>query len=418
MGIDVRKQRQAPVGFQSFHVRSTHGSQHFDHALRATRDVCISTSTTDEALNGSASVHDCVGGRRSRYFVVSTGSRTWSCAPYTAFASVQTFQRTPGSGLLVLRIHSVDPSKRNLSRGDRQHISKSHITQGFLDQKSTTPDQADQLRKGPQEFFGFGRRDKEVDGKHGGSPAASERPPPMRILILMSDTGGGHRASAVSLKGAITQMYGVEKYDVNIMDLWSDHTVWPINQLPKLYTFLASHPFLWKFVYNCGSDEKRMLAAQNFVWRLSSHKMTRAIENYNPDLVVSVHPLMQVLPLRILERMQLKKQAAARGEKPKFVNEKIHTPPTTPPVLSADRVPFVTVVTDLASAHSTWFDPRVDRCYVPSPELYKMALDKGISVSQLRQYGLPIRLDFSEPALPKYAFLMVYAKLLSPLLCG
>ena len=31
---------------------------------------------------------------------------------------------------------------------------------------------------------------------------------PMRILILMSDTGGGHRASAEAIKGGFRELYG------------------------------------------------------------------------------------------------------------------------------------------------------------------------------------------------------------------
>lgn len=34
-----------------------------------------------------------------------------------------------------------------------------------------------------------------------------------RILILMSNTGGGHKASADAIKGGFAQLYG-EKYEV------------------------------------------------------------------------------------------------------------------------------------------------------------------------------------------------------------
>lgn len=49
-------------------------------------------------------------------------------------------------------------------------------------------------------------------------------------------------------------------------------------------------------------------------------------EDYDPDLIVSVHPLCQEVPLRVLDKM-------GGGRR---------------------KIPFVTVVTDLGGAHPTW----------------------------------------------------------------
>lgn len=58
------------------------------------------------------------------------------------------------------------------------------------------------------------------------------------------------------------------------------------------------------------------------------------------------------------------------------------------------KIKFVTVVTDLGGAHSTWFDRRVDACFVPSEVVKKLAVRNGVSKDKIRERGLPIRPAF------------------------
>ena len=66
-----------------------------------------------------------------------------------------------------------------------------------------------------------------------------------RVMILMSDTGGGHRASAEALKAGFKARYG-DEFSVDSVDIWTEHTPWPFNQLPKSYGFLVKHAMLWR----------------------------------------------------------------------------------------------------------------------------------------------------------------------------
>lgn len=36
---------------------------------------------------------------------------------------------------------------------------------------------------------------------------------------------------------------------VFITDLWTEHTPWPFNQLPRSYNFLVKHGSLWRMTY-------------------------------------------------------------------------------------------------------------------------------------------------------------------------
>lgn len=90
------------------------------------------------------------------------------------------------------------------------------------------------------------------------------------------------------------------------------------------------------------------------------------------DMVVSVHPLCQDLPLKILN--ELDSDGASRVE--------------------GRTTPFVTVVTDLGGAHPTWFNDGVDKCFVPSTVLKEAALARNVQEGKIVQYGLPIRRGF------------------------
>lgn len=194
-----------------------------------------------------------------------------------------------------------------------------------------------------------------------------------RLLILMSDTGGGHRASAEALGQAMQDQYP-GKVDVNIMDIWTDHGKFPFNKSVPIYRYLAKHPLLWRAFYSYGLFPPTKLFTELDSQRVCYKSFKKAIEEADPDFVVSVHPLCQLMPISIVKEMNKKRLAC----KP--------------------RIPFVTVVTDLGSAHSCWFDRRVDAVYVPSEEVRTIALRNNMPANRILLKGLPIRPAFWKPS--------------------
>ena len=91
---------------------------------------------------------------------------------------------------------------------------------------------------------------------------------------------------------------------------------------------------------------------------------------HNPDMIISVHPLMQHIPLGLMKRKGI-----------------------------LGRIPFVTVVTDLDSCHPTWFHPDVTRCFIPSLGVVDRARKMGLTDDQITHYGLPLRPAFSKAVL-------------------
>ncbi|PQQ20995.1 monogalactosyldiacylglycerol synthase chloroplastic isoform X1 [Prunus yedoensis var. nudiflora] len=179
---------------------------------------------------------------------------------------------------------------------------------------------------------------------------------PKKVLILMSDTGGGHRASAEAIKAAFNEEFG-DEYQVFVTDLWSDHTPWPFNQLPRSYNFLVKHGPLWKMTYY--GTAPRLGGCQRIDEIPAGYYYQRA----PTDATCTTSCLR------------------GRGLLKKIV--------------------FTTVVTDLSTCHPTWFHKLVTRCYCPTTEVAKRALKAGLQPSQIKVYGLPVRPSFVKPVRPK-----------------
>jgi 1,2-diacylglycerol 3-beta-galactosyltransferase len=176
-----------------------------------------------------------------------------------------------------------------------------------------------------------------------------------RVLILMSDTGGGHRASAEALRAGFYQLFGENTYQVDVVDLWTAHTPWPFNQLPKSYSFMVKYPFIWRANFTFTQPRIVHLPLATVAASIVASHVSQAYDQYDPDLVISVHPLMQHVPVRVLRQ----REASGLHEK---------------------QTAFSTVVTDLTTCHNTWFYKGVDRCYVATEESKKQALNIGLKV--------------------------------------
>jgi len=191
-----------------------------------------------------------------------------------------------------------------------------------------------------------------------------------RILILMSATGGGHKASAEALKAGFEQRFPGQ-FEVTIVDILIDHLPIVLRELPKAYPILANDAqWAWKLLWATGDHPKPVRNFMQLVARLAEHNIIALFRQYNPDVFISVHPLVHQLSFRALRKMRW-------------------------------RRPFVTVVTDLASTHPLWFEPKVASCFVASSVAYRNALQAGLQADQIKLYGLPVRPSFSTPSAPK-----------------
>ena len=111
-------------------------------------------------------------------------------------------------------------------------------------------------------------------------------------------------------------------------------------------------------------NERALSAALRLAFLLCRNDMRKLLQARRPHLIISVHPLMQHLFLRLLEE-------------------------------EGERIPFVTVVTDLASFHRGWFHAQAERCFVASGAAADAARGHGLRAGQIHLLGLPVRAAFA-----------------------
>ena len=152
--------------------------------------------------------------------------------------------------------------------------------------------------------------------------------------------------------------------EVEIVDIWTHHGAWPHCKMAAGYPFMCKHSWTWWALYHASANP-----IAEALWGADTRlrcgkKFQRCIQDYDPDLVVSLHPLCQHLPLRYTHALQR----------------------------DSGRVPFATVCTDLGGAHPSWFVKGVDACFVPSDAVHRIAERRGVDASKIRQHGLPVTL--------------------------
>jgi len=83
--------------------------------------------------------------------------------------------------------------------------------------------------------------------------------------------------------------------EISIVDVFVKHTSFPFNKLPKIYSFLASNPKMWEALYfttkaaaGTEIDPREGLA---LTW---IDHFTRCILEEDPDVIISVHPLVSL----------------------------------------------------------------------------------------------------------------------------
>jgi 1,2-diacylglycerol 3-beta-galactosyltransferase len=150
---------------------------------------------------------------------------------------------------------------------------------------------------------------------------------------------------------------------------------------------MAEYTFLWKWFYETGATPLGLFLYDFVLELICFGPFRECMNRVDPnavassggegggkraDMVVSVHPLCQDLPLKILTSLDTDGSSRRVGR----------------------TTPFVTVVTDLGGAHPSWFNKGVDRCFVPSDVLRNAAMDRNVDETKIVQYGLPIRRGF------------------------
>ena len=182
------------------------------------------------------------------------------------------------------------------------------------------------------------------------------------MLFLFSDTGGGHRSAFQAIQDALAIRHG-DEVAFDAVDVLRELR-WPLNKQPELYPRMVNtSKFLWALMYHSFDGRRRSGLARQLIYRNNRRKLRRLVREKPADVVVCTHSVI--------------------------------ANPTFRAFLTLDeRPPFLTVVTDLVTTPSFWYDPRVDHCFVPTESAYRRGLRLGMSPSQMQVTGLPVNPHF------------------------
>lgn len=189
----------------------------------------------------------------------------------------------------------------------------------------------------------------------------------LRILLLFSDTGGGHRAAAQALQQEFLAQN--PRHQVYMEDILLRHTFWPLRESDRFYFWAVTKaPWFWKVFYHTTALPLIFPSLYRPLSLVLTSRFQRLYDLYRPHLVVSLHPLLNHLPRQVLRRW-----------------EQRHARP---------RTPFATVITDLTTFHPSWVDPQVDLITVATEEARARVLRLGAAAHKVRVLGLPVRAAF------------------------
>jgi 1,2-diacylglycerol 3-beta-galactosyltransferase len=186
-----------------------------------------------------------------------------------------------------------------------------------------------------------------------------------RLLFLIADTGGGHRAAATAVERQMLESSPGE-FEITILDPFTSARPRVIGGTAGLYGPITRHArWLWGGLYHSTNSRAAVALLERTVLRSVTTAVTEAIMGIDPDCVVSFHPLLNHVSVR-----------AVRAQ--------------------ARRIPVITVITDLVDIHIAWACRDVDAVVVPSPGGLDHCRRAGIPASRCYDFGLAVDRRFTE----------------------
>jgi len=191
----------------------------------------------------------------------------------------------------------------------------------------------------------------------GGSP---------RVLILFSDTGGGHRAAARALTDALKLLD--PSCIVTVADPLIGQGPTVVRRLASLYSpVIQRSRAAWGAVYHTSNTRPAFAAIRAVFGPGVRNSVSDLLKSHDPDVVLSVHPLLN----------HISHQAIRKSGRPRAL---------------------MTVITDLVDFHRGWTFSQADLVIAPTDLARKVALRRRVPADRIKLLGLPVDLRFRPPA--------------------
>ena len=186
-----------------------------------------------------------------------------------------------------------------------------------------------------------------------------------KVLILTAErTGTGHKSSA----NAIEKKLNILGYDTMQVDCFTmmgkKGELTENSYIPITTTFPPLFHFAYLFSQNFPN------AIHSLMYAFSKKKFKKILNEYKPDIIISVHSMFTKAISRVLKEERL-------------------------------TVPFYVYVIDLVKPPKLWFDKNATAFFLPTGDVKNDYLKKGIDEEKLIVSGFPIREDIVRRSSPK-----------------
>jgi 1,2-diacylglycerol 3-beta-galactosyltransferase len=175
---------------------------------------------------------------------------------------------------------------------------------------------------------------------------------------LHTGAGGGHTSAIKAVIEALENRYG-DQIEIDIVDALKDYAPKPLDLAPESYTQMLRTPQLYRQFYEIGNGRRRSRLVMQGITLYTRRAVYTLLDEHPADIIVSTYHFASSPVMDALARRH-------------------------------QKVPVITIVTDLVTIPPVWFDARADITVVPTEPAYHQALIAGIPSSRLRLIGLPV----------------------------
>lgn len=186
-----------------------------------------------------------------------------------------------------------------------------------------------------------------------------------KVLILTSDTGGGHTSAARALEAGLNVFADGATYLVHVAKAMEENGALT-ERLGGFYNYLLRYRQHYVKYYHWAINRFRPDRSA-LVYRLGTQYGRQLVTRFGPNMIVSVHPMMQSFFSRLLAELNL-----------------------------TDEIPLVTVVTDpCGNSWRGWADDGVKLYLVAHEEAKQELVSYGVDEERIRICGMPIHPRFA-----------------------
>ncbi|MEK6808320.1 MAG: hypothetical protein AABY14_01385, partial [Nanoarchaeota archaeon] len=126
-----------------------------------------------------------------------------------------------------------------------------------------------------------------------------------KVLFLLSNTGSGHKSSADAIISALNEISDNKLHPV-IMDLFSETNKNLDKIIKEFYTKSIRNTSLEHGILFHITNNKYIWDSIKPLYNVIYENLKRKIINLKPDMIISVHPLVNYITKKVLSELNLK----------------------------------------------------------------------------------------------------------------